>query len=59
MLEATPTGIFTVANPAPGASIRFCSDIAGGGADCFPAAGLDVHNFDHGLPAPPACHQQG
>ncbi|MGA8585339.1 MAG: hypothetical protein WB715_16170 [Roseiarcus sp.] len=36
MLEATPTGIFTVANAAPGASIRFCSDIAGDGEDCFP-----------------------
>ena len=52
MLEATPTGIFTVANAAAGASIRFCNDIAGGGADCFPAAGLDVYNIDHGLPSP-------
>ena len=52
MLEAMPTGIFTVANPAPGASIRFCSDISGGGADCFHAAGLDVHNIDHGPPSP-------
>jgi hypothetical protein len=54
MLEATPTGIFTVANAAPGASIRFCSDIAGDGEDCFhsPGAGLDVYNLDHGLPMP-------
>jgi hypothetical protein len=48
MLEATPTGIFTVANATEGASIRFCSDIAGGGADCFPGAGLDVYNLAHG-----------
>jgi hypothetical protein len=55
MLEATPTGIFTVSNAAPGASIRFCSDIAGDGEDCFhsPGAGLDVYNLDHGLPMPP------
>ncbi len=48
MLEATPAGIFTVGSASPGASIRFCSDIAGDGADCFPGAGLDVYNLDHG-----------
>jgi len=58
MLEATPNGIFTVADAAPGASIRFCSDITGDGADCFSVpggaggAGLDVYNLDHGLPMP-------
>ena len=52
MLEATPTGIFTVGSAAPGASIRFCSDISNGGADCFPGAGLDVYNLDHGPPSP-------
>lgn len=53
MLEATPTGIYTVASAANGASIRFCSDIAGDGADCFPVAGLDVYNLDHGGAMPP------
>ena len=53
MLEATPTGIFTVSNATNGASIRFCSDIAGDGEDCFPGAGLDVYNLDHGGAMPP------
>ncbi|HEX9168856.1 MAG TPA: hypothetical protein VF886_08015 [Roseiarcus sp.] len=53
MLEATPTGIFTVGSATNGASIRFCSDISGGGADCFPVAGLDVYNLDHGGSMPP------
>jgi hypothetical protein len=48
MLEATPTGIVTVANAAAGASIRFCNAIAGGGANCFTTGGLDVYNLDNG-----------
>jgi hypothetical protein len=53
MLEATPTGIFTVANATNGASIRFCSDIAGDGEDCFPGAGLDVYNLERVAEMPP------
>ena len=53
MLEATPTGIFTVSNATIGASIRFCSDIANNGADCFPTAGLNVYNLQRGDQLPP------
>ena len=53
MLEATPTGIFTVSDATNGASIRFCSDIAGDGEDCFPGAGLDVYNLERVAEMPP------
>jgi len=47
-LEATPTGIFTLTDATVNGSLRFCSDIANDGADCFPTAGLDVGNNFHG-----------
>jgi hypothetical protein len=56
-LEATPTGIFTLTDATVGGALRFCSDAANNGADCFPTAGLDVGNNFHGGPQPfPAWH---
>jgi hypothetical protein len=44
ILEATPTGIFTLANQTVGGYFAFCSDIANNGSDCFSKAGLNVYN---------------
>ena len=52
ILQATPTGIFTVANSTVGGFFAFCSDISNNGADCFSTAGLNVYNIDHGGPQP-------
>ena len=49
ILEATPTGIFTVANATVGGYFAFCSDISNNGSDCFSTAGLNVYNTDHGI----------
>jgi hypothetical protein len=55
ILDATPTGIFTVADATVGGFFAFCSDIANDGSDCFNTAGLNVYNIYHGL-GPPAWH---
>ena len=52
ILEATPTGIFTVADQTIGGYFAFCSDISNNGSDCFSTAGLNVYNIDHGGPQP-------
>jgi len=44
ILEATPTGIFTVTNQTVGGYFAFCSAIANDGSDCFNTAGLNVDN---------------
>ena len=55
ILEATPTGIFTLANQTVGGYFAFCSDIANNGSDCFKTAGLNVDNRlegpDQGVPS--------
>ena len=48
ILEATPSGIFTVTNATVGGFFAFCSDISSNGSDCFSTAGLNVYNTDHG-----------
>jgi hypothetical protein len=54
ILEATPTGIFTLANQTVGGYFAFCSDIANNGSDCFKTAGLNVDDRlegpDQGFP---------
>jgi hypothetical protein len=52
MLQATPTGISTVANQTIGGFFAFCSDISNNGSDCFNMAGLNVDNVFHGPPQP-------
>ena len=52
ILEATPTGIFTVTNATVGGFFAFCSDIANNGSDCFKTAGLNVDNIFHSPPQP-------
>jgi hypothetical protein len=52
MLQATPTGISTVANQTIGGFFAFCSDISNNGSDCFNTAGLNVDNVFHGPPQP-------
>jgi hypothetical protein len=52
ILEATPTGIFTVTNATVGGFFAFCSDIANNGSDCFHTAGLNVDNIFHSPPQP-------
>jgi hypothetical protein len=57
ILEATPTGIFTVADATINGYFAFCSDISDNGSDCFSTAGLNVYNIFHGFPQPtPAWH---
>ena len=45
ILQATPTGIFTVTNATLGGFFGFCSDIANNGSDCFSTAGLNVNDM--------------
>ena len=52
MLQATPTGISTVANQTTGGFFAFCSDISNNGSDCFNTAGLNVDNIFHSPPQP-------
>lgn len=45
ILQATPTGIYTVTNATLGGFFAFCSDIANNGSDCFSTAGLNVNDM--------------
>src|SRR5271170_4179369 len=45
ILQATPTGIYTVTNATLGGFFAFCSAIANNGSDCFSAAGLNVNDM--------------
>jgi hypothetical protein len=49
ILEATPTGIFTVANATVGGYFAFCSDVSNGGADCFRAGTAGLGEDDRWL----------
>ena len=55
ILQATPTGIYTVNNATLGGYFAFCSDIANNGSDCFPTAGLNVSDMKPDQ-APPIWH---
>jgi PEP-CTERM motif len=44
ILQATPTGIYTVTNATLGGFFAFCSAIANNGSDCFSTAGLNVND---------------
>jgi hypothetical protein len=44
ILQATPTGIYTVTNATLGGFFAFCSAIANNGFDCFSTAGLNVND---------------
>jgi PEP-CTERM motif len=45
ILQATPTGIYTVTNATLGGFFAFCSAIANNGSDCFSTAGLNVNDM--------------
>lgn len=45
ILQATPTGIYTVTNATLGGFFAFCSVIANNGSDCFSTAGLNVNDM--------------
>jgi hypothetical protein len=45
ILQATPTGIYTVTDATLGGFFAFCSAIANNGSDCFPTAGLNINDM--------------
>jgi hypothetical protein len=45
ILQATPTGIYTVTDATLGGFFAFCSAIANNGSDCFSTAGLNINDM--------------